>query len=166
MNGWQWFGTLVGYIVFIIVLIFLYFYRPFEDLFNLVVNGLSYQNSIFWAGLIIAIIGFCTFHWRAYRLHIVQQQSVESMVLRSIRGSTYIAILISAVAALQAVQILVSGLIEPGYSLNAAFGQQLGATVALIILTGLFCLIFWVLKVIHRRENTPRRKVSPPILPP
>ena len=166
MNGWQWFGTLVGYIVFIIVLIFLYFYRPFEDLFNLVVNGLSYQNSIFWAGLIIAIIGFCTFHWRAYRLHIVQQQSVESMVLSSLRGSTYIAILISAVAALQAVQILVSGLIEPGSSLDAAFGQQLGATVALIILTGLFCLIFWVLKVIHRRENTPRRKVSPPILPP
>ena len=163
MNGWQWFGTLVGYIVFIIVLIFLYFYRPFEDLFNLVVNGLSYQNSIFWAG---PIIGFCTFHWRAYRLHIVQQQSVESMVLSSLRGSTYIAILISAVAALQAVQILVSGLIEPGYSLDAAFGQQLGATVALIILTGLFCLIFWVLKVIHRRENTPRRKVSPPILPP
>ena len=149
MNGWQWFGTLVGYMVFIIVLIFLYFYRPFEDLFNLVVNGLSYQNSIFWAGLIIAIIGFCTFHWRAYRLHIVQQQSVESMVLSSLRGSTYIAILISAVAALQAVQILVSGLIEPGYSLGVAFGQQLGATVALIFLTGLFCLIFWVLNVIQ-----------------
>ena len=65
MSGWQWFWTLVGFIVYIIVLIFLYFYEPFADLFNLVVYGLSYSNAIFWAGVIIGIVGFCTFHWRA-----------------------------------------------------------------------------------------------------
>ena len=67
MNGWQWFWTLVGFIVYIIVLVFLYFYKPFADLFDLIVYGLSYGNAIFWAGVIIGIIGFCVFHWRAYR---------------------------------------------------------------------------------------------------
>jgi len=149
MSGWQWFWTLVGFIVYIIVLIFLYFYEPFKDLFNLVVYGLSYSNAIFWAGVIIGIVGFCTFHWRAYRLHIVQQRSIESMVLSSLRGSTFTAILLSASAALQAVQILCAHLLQPGYALDATFGKRLAAIVALLVLTGLFCIIFWLLKIMR-----------------
>lgn len=149
MSGWQWFWTLVGFIVYIIVLIFLYFYKPFEDLFNLIVYGLSYSNAIFWAGVIIGIVGFCWFHWRAYRLHIVQQKSVESMVLSSLRGSTFTAILLSASASLQAVQMLAAHLLQPGYALDADFGKRLAALVALLVLTGLFCIIFWLLKIIR-----------------
>ncbi len=149
MSGWQWFWTLVGFIVYIVVLIFLYFYQPFEDLFNLIVYGLSYSNAIFWAGVIIGIVGFCWFHWRAYRLHIVQQKSVESMVLSSLRGSTFTAILLSASASLQAVQMLAVHLLQPGYALDADFGKRLAALAALLVLTGLFCIIFWLLKVIR-----------------
>lgn len=156
MNGWQWFWTLVGFIVYIIVLIFLFFYQPFEDLFNIIVHGLSYENAIFWAGVIIGIVGFCTFHWRAYRLHIVQQQSVESMVLSSLRGSTFTAILLSASAALQAVQMLCVHLLQPGYALDGEFGKRLAAVLALVILTGLFCIIFWLLKIIRvPKRNDP-----------
>ena len=153
MNGWQWFWTLVGFIVYIIVLIFLYFYEPFKDLFNLVVYGLSYSNAIFWAGVIIGIVGFCTFHWRAYRLHIVKQKSVESMVLSSLRGSTFVAILLSASAALQAVQMLCVHLLQPGYAIDGAFGKRLAAVLALLILTGLFCIIFWLLKIIRAPKS-------------
>ena len=74
MSGWQWFWTLVGFIIFIIVLIFLYYYEPFETFFNLVIHGISFINVIFWMALIIGIIGFCTYHWHAYRVHIVQGQ--------------------------------------------------------------------------------------------
>ncbi len=149
MNGWQWFWTLVGFIVYIIVLIFVFFYKPFEDLFNIIVHGLSYENAIFWAGVIIGIVGFCSFHWRAYRLHIVQQQSVESMVLSSLRGSTFIALLLSASAALQGVQMLCVHLLQPGYALDAEFGKRLAAVLALVVLTGLFSIIFWLLKIIR-----------------
>ncbi len=149
MNGWQWFWTLVGFIIYIIVLIFVFFYKPFEDLFNIIVHGLSYENAIFWAGVIIGIVGFCSFHWRAYRLHIVQQQSVESMVLSSLRGSTFIAILLSASAALQGVQMLCVHLLQPGYALDAEFGKRLAAVLALVVLTGLFSIIFWLLKIIR-----------------
>jgi hypothetical protein len=153
MTGWQWFWTLVGFILFIIVLIFLYFYQPFEDLFNIVFYGLSYDNAILWAAVIIGIIGFCTFHWRAYRLHIVQQQSVEAMVLNSLRGSTFTAILLSGGATLQAVQILCVYLLQPEYALDSAFGKRLAAVIALVVLTGVFCIIFWLLKVVRNSQG-------------
>jgi len=153
MTGWQWFWTLVGFILFIIVLIFLYFYQPFEDLFNIVFYGLSYDNAILWAAVIIGIVGFCTFHWRAYRLHIVQQQSVEAMVLNSLRGSTFTAILLSGGATLQAVQILCVYLLQPEYSLDGAFGKRLAAVITLVILTGVFCIIFWLLKIVRSSQG-------------
>lgn len=149
MSGWQWFWTLVGFLLFIIVLIFLYFYKPFEDLFNLVVYGIGFDNAIFWVALIVGIIGFCGYHWRAYRVHIVQQQSVESMVLSSLRGSAFTAILLSGGAALQSVQILCVYLLQDGYVLDAAFGKRLVAVLALVILTGAFCVIFWLLKIVR-----------------
>ena len=149
MSVWQWFWTLVGFLIYILVLIFLYFYKPFEDLFTSVIYGLTYSNAIFWAGVIIGIVGFCVFHWRAYRLHIVRERNVEAMVLSSLMGSTFIAILLSAAAALQSVQILAVHMIQPGYALDAAFGKRLLALIALVLLTGLFCVIFWLLKSIR-----------------
>jgi hypothetical protein len=131
MSGWRWFWTLVGFLVFILVLVFLYFYKPFEELFR------------------VAIVGLVGYHWRAYRVYIVQQQSVEAMVLASLRGSTFIAILLSAGATLQAVQVLVVHLLQPGYELGAIFGRQVVAVLALVIVTAVFAIIFWLLKVMR-----------------
>ena len=150
MTGWQWFWTLVGFLLLILVLIFLYFFQPFEDLFTLVLNGVSYSNAIFWVALIIGIIGFCTFHWHAYKVHIVQQRSVESMVLTSLRGSTFTAILLSGGAALQTVQNLCVFLLQNGYSFDSNFGKRIAATIALVTITGIFCVIFWLLKLIRQ----------------
>jgi hypothetical protein len=149
MTGWRWFWTLVGFLVLIVVLIFLYFYQPFEDLFFLIVYGVRFENVIFWVALVIGIIGFCAYHWRAYRVHIVEQQRVDSMVLTSLRGSAFIAILLSAGAALQAVLTLCVTLLREGYALESGFGKQLAAIVALVILTGAFCIIFWLLKIVR-----------------
>ena len=149
MTGWQWFWTLVGFLLLILVLIFLYFFQPFEDLFTLVLNGVSYSNAIFWVALIIGIIGFFTFHWHAYKVHIVQQRSVESMVLTSLRGSTFTAILLSGGATLQAVQNLCVFLLQNGYGFDSNFGKRIAATIALVTITGIFCVIFWLLKLIR-----------------
>ncbi len=149
MAGWQWFWTLVGFLIFIIVLIFLYFFKPFEELFNLVVYGIDFDNITFWVALIIGIIGFCGYHWRAYRVHIVQQKNMEAMVLSSLKGSTFTAILLSAGATLQAVQILCVYLLRSEQVLDAEFGKRLAAVAALVVLTGVFCIIFWLLKVVR-----------------
>ena len=112
-------------------------------------NGISYSNAIFWVALIIGIIGFCTFHWHAYKVHIVQQRSVESMVLTSLRGSTFTAILLSGGATLQAVQNLCVFLLQNGYEFDSNFGKRIAATIALVTITGIFCVIFWLLKLIR-----------------
>jgi hypothetical protein len=137
-------------VAFIVILIFLYFYKPFEDFFTLVINGLGYDNAIFWVVLIAGIIGFCGYHWRAYRLYIVQRRSVDGMVLASLRGSAFIAILFCAGAAAQSMQILCVYLLHSGYTLGAEFGSRLGAVVAMVILTVVFCLIYWLLKVVRQ----------------
>jgi len=140
---------LVGFLLFIIVLIFLYFYKPFEVLFTTVVKDVSFDNVIFWAALIAGIVGFCGYHWRAYRLHIVQNRSVESMVLSSLKGSTFTAILLSGGATLQAVQILSVYLVREEVVLVAELGKRVTAVLALIVLTGIFCIIFWLLKLVR-----------------
>ena len=154
MNGWQWFWTVVGFILFIIVLIFLYYYAPFEQLFVLVLNGISFSNVIFWIALIVGIIGFCAYHWHAYRLHVARQHSVDVMVLSSLRGSTFVAILLAGGATLQSLQILCVYLLSNGGLVDAEFGKRLGAVVALVVLTAIFCIIFWLLKIIRPEGQT------------
>jgi hypothetical protein len=149
MTGWRLFWALVGYVAFIVVLIFLYFYKPFEQFFTLVINGLGYNNAMFWVVLIAAIVGFCGYHWRAYRLYIVQQRSVDGMVLASLRGSAFVAILFCSGAAVQSLLILCAYLLQDNYTLGAEFGARLGAVVAMVILTVIFWLIFWLLKVVR-----------------
>ncbi len=149
MAGWQWFWTLVGFVLFIIALIFLYFFKPFEELFTLVIRGAGYHNVIFWVAVIIAIIGFCGYHWRAYRVHLAHTHGFEAMVLTSLRGSAFAAILLSAGAALQSVQILSVHLLGADYALDAEFGRRLAAVVALVVLTGAFCIAFWLLKLVR-----------------
>lgn len=154
MSGWQWFWTVVGFVLFIIVLIFLYYYAPFEQLFVLVLNGISFSNVIFRVALVVGIVGFCVFHWHAYRLHVSRQHSVDVMVLSSLRGSTFIAVLLSGGATLQSLQILCVYLLGGGDLVDAEFGKRLGAVVALVVLTALFCLIFWLLKAIRSEART------------
>ena len=153
MSGWRLFWALAGYVAFIVILIFLYFYKPFEDFFTLVINGLGYDNAMFWVVLIAAIVGFCAYHWRAYRLYIVQRHSVDGMVLASLRGSAFIAVLFCAGAAAQSLLILCVYLLRSDYSLGAGFGRRLAAVVAMVILTVVFCLIYWVLKVIRQASS-------------
>ena len=149
MTGIQWFWTLVGYIVYIIILIFLFFYEPFSVLFTRVVYGMSFHNVIFWVAVITGIIGFCLYHWYAYRADFVKRNRLENLVLSSLRGSTLTAILLSGGAALQALQILCVYLLEPGYSLGEEFGQHLASVVALVVLTGVFYIIYWLLRYIR-----------------
>jgi hypothetical protein len=155
MTRWRLVWALVAYVAFIVILIFLYFYKPFEDFFTLVINGLGYDNAIFWVVLIAGILAFCSYHWRAYRIYIVQRRSVDGMVFASLRGSAFVAILFCAGAAAQSMQILCVYLLQSGYPLGAQFAARLGAVVALVILTVIFCLMYWLLRAANRVRLQP-----------
>jgi len=40
-------------------------------------------------------------------------------------------------------------MLESGFALDAEFGRHLVSVVALILLTGVFSIVFWLLKVIQ-----------------
>lgn len=149
MSGWGWFWTLVGFLAYIVVLIFLFFYKPFEELFTFIIADTTFDNVVFWVALLTGIVGFCGYHWRAYRLHIVEQRSMENMVLSSLRGSTFIAILIGAGATLQSVQTLIVYLVREPVVLGPDLGKRIAAVLALIVLTGVFAIIFWLLRLVR-----------------
>ena len=142
MTGWQWFWTLVGFLLLILALTFLYFFPPFETLVNIVLTGFTFQNSIFWVTVIIGIAGFCAFHWSAYKTYIGGQGSVESMVLTSLRGSTFTAVLLSAGAALQAVQNACVYLLQTSYAFDGGFGKKVGTIIALVVIQVCFVSSF------------------------
>ena len=124
------------------------FFPPFETLVNIVLTGFTFQNSIFWVTVIIGIGGFCAFHWSAYKTYIGGQSSVESMVLTSLRGSTFTAVLLSAGAALQAVQNACVYLLQTSYAFDGGFGKKVGTIIVLVVITGVLCIILWLLKLI------------------
>ena len=70
------------------------------------------------------------------------------MVLSSLKGSTFTAILLSGGASLQAVQILCVYLVREEVILGAELGKRVTAVLALVALTGIFCIIFWLLKLV------------------
>ena len=75
------------------------------------------------------------------------------MVLSSLKGSTFVAILLTGGATLQALQILCVHLLDPAKGLDLEFGKRIAAILALILLTGLFCIIFWLLKVLRSNQT-------------
>ena len=74
---------------------------------------------------------------------------METMVLSSLRGSTFIAILIAAGATLQSVQTLIVYLVREPVVLGPDLGKRIAAVLALIVLTGVFSIIFWLLKLVR-----------------
>ncbi|MCH8076129.1 MAG: hypothetical protein IIC13_12350 [SAR324 cluster bacterium] len=153
MTGGQFLWTLIGFLAYIIILLFLFFYQPFLDLFTLVINGIQFDNIVFWVTVVTAIAGFCAFHWQAYLNHIVRQPNIERMVLTSLRGSVFTVIVLSGGATLQAVMLFAVHLLRNGYAMDRAFGDRLVAIVVLVIVTAVFCLIFWLLRVIRRHQQ-------------
>ena len=75
------------------------------------------------------------------------------MVLASLRGSAFVAVLFCAGATAQSLLILCDYLLQLRLHNGRRIWFPLGAVVALVILTVIFCLIYWVLKVIREKRR-------------
>ena len=147
----------------IIVLIFLYFYQPFEDYLTAAIPNIHFHNVVFWFVSLVGVIGYAIAHWQSFRRNIFRaagELDVEVLVFDTLQVAILIAVIFCAGATLQAIEMMGEHLIERGQIIGSAFGEKLLAVVILIILAVVFFLLHHLVRAFrsgwHPRRPPPR----------
>jgi hypothetical protein len=131
-------------IAVIILLIFLYFYKPFEGYLAEAIPNIHFSNVIFWFASLVGVIGYAIAHWQSFRTNIlrsVNELEVDGLVYDTLQVSILIAIIFCAGGTIQAIEMLAEHLMNRGQIFEAAFGEKLLAIILLVILAVLFYLL-------------------------
>ena len=145
----------------IIILIFLYFYRPFEEYFLEGITHIHSYNIIFWFAALVGVVGYAMAHWQSFRQRIfrpVSELDSEELVFDSLQISILIAVIVCAGATLQAIEMLSEHLINSGPIIDPAFGRKLLSIILLVILA----VAFYLLHHVVRAFRTGWRPKRPP----
>jgi hypothetical protein len=151
----------VTVVAIVILLIFLYYYQPFEAF---VVEGLTHirsDNLIFWFASLVGVVGYAIAHWQTFRAKFfrpVAELEPEELVFDTLQIAILIAVIFCAGATLQAIVMLSEHLIGNGAIFDPAFGSRLVTIVLLVILT----LAFYLLHHVVRAFRTGWRPKRPP----
>lgn len=149
----------------VILLIFLYFYQPFEVFLDKSVRGISSTTIIFWFASLVAVLGYAVAHWQSFRQNIfrgVTSLEAEGLVFDTLQIAILIAVIFFAGATLQAVGILGEHLINRGAIIDPVFGRRLLSIILLVILAVLFYLLHHVVRAFRtgRRPGRPPPRVA------
>ena len=121
----------------IILLIFLYFYRPFETYFTESIQDIDSSNIVFWFASLIGVLGYVVSHWRSFRHNIfrsVTDLDIETLVFDTLQIAILIAVIFCAGAILQEIEMLAEHLIERGTIIGPFFGGRLLSIILLFLL--------------------------------
>ena len=143
----------------IILLIFLYFYAPFETFLNDSIPNIHFRNVIFWFASVVGVIGYAVAHWQSFRKNIIRgvtQLEIDGLVFDTLQISILIAVIFCAGGTLQGIEILAEHLIGGEEIIGAAFGEKLLSIILLVILAILFYLLHLAVHA-FRVGWTPRR---------
>lgn len=149
----------------IILLIFLYFYPPFEAYLLAHIPNIRFNNVVFWFASLVGVIAYAVAHWQALKQHILRSQGelqVEALVFDVLQTAIMTAMIFTAGATLQALVALSAYLITSGPIFDRAGGEKLLSIVLLLILTVLFYLLHYLARAIRsgRHPRRPPRQVS------
>ena len=158
-NRWQTPKFWVILLGIVILLIFLYFYQPFETYLKANIENIHFSNVIFWFASLVGVIGYAISHWQIFRQHIVKSKreiQVEALVFDSLQIAILIAVIFTAGATLQAVEMLSEHLMNHGPIFDRLFGEKLLSIILLVIMSILFYLLHAAVRA-FRRGWQPRR---------
>lgn len=136
----------------IILLIALYFYKPFESYLVEGVPKIRFGNMVFWFASLVGMVAFAIAHWQSYKRNIFQESGsvqAEGLVFETLQITLLTAVIFSAGATLQAVEGLSEYLMERGAIIDAAFGEKLLAIIILVIITIVFYLLHLAVRAIR-----------------
>ncbi len=149
----------IGLICVVIILIFLYFYKPFEVYLVANIPNVHFNNVIFWFASLVGVIGYAIAHWQSFRAHIfrnVASLEVDALVFDTLQTAILIAVIFAAGATLQAIEVLAEHLMNRGPIIDPVFGEKLLAIALLVVLAILFFLLHHLVRA-FRIGWQPRR---------
>ena len=155
-RGARFWILLVGVVI---LLIFLYFYQPFQDYLSAAIPNVHFGNVLFWFASLVGVIAYAVAHWQSFRQNIFRaatELDVEGLVYDSLQIAILVAVVFAAGATLQAVVMLGEHLMGGGPVVDAAFGRRLLSIVLLVILAVLFYLLHQLVRAV-RQGWRPRR---------
>ena len=100
---WIWLVAVV------ILLIFLYFYRPFETYLVAHIPFIHFSNVVFWFASLVGIVAYAFAHWQSFRNQIfrnVTELNVDNLVFDTLQAAILVSVIFCAGATLQAIEIL------------------------------------------------------------
>jgi hypothetical protein len=142
----------IGVVAVIILLIFLYFYRPFETFLVAHIPSIHFSNVVFWFACLVGIVAYAFAHWQSFSGQIfrnVTDLNVETLVFDTLQAAILAAVIFCAGATLQALEVLSEYFVNRGPIIDAAFGEKLLAIILLVILAVLFFLLHYVVRALR-----------------
>ena len=143
---WAWIVAVV------ILLIFLYFYRPFETYLVAHIPHIHFNNVIFWFASLVGILAYAFAHWQSFRNEIfrnVTELNVDNLVFDTMQAAILVSVIFCAGATLQAIEMLSEYFVNRGPIFDAAFGGKILAIVLLVILAVIFYLLHYVVRALR-----------------
>ena len=151
-----------GVVAVIILLIFLYFYRPFEAYLVAHIPFIHFSNIIFWFASLVGIVAYAFAHWQSFRNEIfrnVAELNVDTLVFDNLQAAILVAVIFCAGATLQAIEVLSEYFVSRGPIFDPAFGERLLAIILLVILALLFYLLHYAVRALRTGW---RARTAPP----
>ena len=152
----------IGLIALIILLIFLYFYKPFETYLVARIPGIHFSNVVFWFASMVGIVGYVIAHWQNFRSQFGRAGgalNVEALLFDSLQVSILVAVIFCAGGTLQSVAMLGEHLVGRGAIVGDEFGEKLLAIVLLVIMAILFYLLHHLVRAF--RDGWTTRRAPP-----
>jgi len=153
----------IGIVAVIILLIFLYFYRPFETYLVAHIPFIHFSNIIFWFASLVGIAAYAFAHWQSFRTEIfghVTELNVDTLVFDTLQAAILVAVIFCAGATLQAIEVLSEYFVNRGPIFDSAFGQKALTIFLLVILAVIFYLLHFVVRALRtgwRPRSAPPR---------
>ena len=155
----------IGVVAVVILLIFLYFYRPFETYLLAHIPFIHFSNVVFWFASLVGVVVYAFAHWQSFRSEIfrnVTELNVDALVFDTLQAAILVAVIFCAGATLQAIEVLSEYFVNRGPIFDAAFGERLLSIFLLVILAVIFYLLHYVVRAIrsgwHPQSAPPRAR--------
>lgn len=146
-------------VVIVILLIFLYFFKPFEAYLVEAVPNIRFDNVVFWFASLVGVVAFAFAHWQSFRRNIWGSGGlqVEALAFDTLQTTLLTAVIFSTGAALQALEMLAEHLVQDGGVVTREFGGKLLSIIVLLLLTFGFYLLHLLVRA-FRHGWQPRRR--------